>query len=437
MPKEKMSYYLYEVNVKVLSVEQNDAFDITEFVTELTVFSHFVDMVMPIVKFGFALNNDMYRTMQRESDTMYILLNVKRYKANEGDLQRPGVFYDDFLKDLKIRLFDFPARPAPERPKEENDIGARAGTVPVTVYGFLDRHLNSNKMVYSGCYNECTMADVVMHHVGEVNKGEDEQLIRKLLFDKPDNNRTYGQVVVPPMNFTNILYYLQEVYGVYRCGINLFHDFNRSYILKLDGRGLTAFPKDEPWSYRSVSIEIYSVRSEKVDVMGFYRDKEGKSYLIRAGDNSKVTSNDTSVRELGGEVHKFINAGTDNLNFQTVQTAMLGAKNQNPEVANSTTPKEIIRYNRYDNPFVEEEYKFRQSRELTAVQIIFHGPDLDVFTPNRVYNLLYMEDEYKKRHNGKYRLDSMIYSFNKGGKEKYYSALAGCVFKKLLPEYSE
>jgi hypothetical protein len=423
----------YRYNLQIDLVNKTDpesVIDLSPFLIELVGMNFYKDNVFPIIRLDLVINNEVYNKLQNETDDINLILTIKKIELNTSNVtmalmvQYPFEYY---CKNVKLKVFDVKRRPIGNSPDKYPKI-------PVTLFCFLEKHLEVNKRQISRVYSNCTMNEVMLALCTEFN-------ITDILMDSSENTKRYKQVIIPPLNFTNSIYYLQEVYGIYRFGINLFFDLRYSYFLRNDALEKPPTIKEVPYSFGKVVFEIKSKIESKdydKDAIGYALDLQNQCFIIHSSDNFKMNNTESTIKE-SGEMFKLVSRGSSdqNHNIQDIADNFDSLTTPGKSVKHTTNPKEIIRWQNYTNPFTLTEHEFTINTSMLSADKALSGIDLDVFSPNRNYILNYMhQKQYADKYNGYYKISSLVYSFKAGDSTSdFLTVMAGCKLAKLNKKY--
>jgi len=368
---------------------------------------------------------------QNEIDSLKILLNIDKYKIDQKDIDlvnKINLPSSKFVKYVELKIFNIDRVKMP--PVDEENPQSNIPKFKITLYTFVYKHLEINKLPLALTLNNSTILDAIMALC--TKHGVDS-----LLISPPENTKSYSQILIPPLNFTNSMYYLQEVYGIYKHGLNLFFDFNYSYILRKDFLDKLPQIDLEPYDYEKVIFDIYPYNMETrfVNNNSTYIDNDNKSISILCKNNFSFNNSEITMKEAG-EVFKLVSNGPqdESYNHHEILDNFESLSNPGNIVKTNETPKEIIKWKKYNNDFTITELQFKLKELMFNVSSILVDQDVEVYVPNKRFELIFKDDPNIKKYNGTYRLNNFIYKF-KGTSKDFQSLICNLGFSKIFPEY--
>ena len=434
--KGKIQKYKYDLTL-ILNANSSPI-HLEDSVRDITIYNLYEENVFPIIQINLVLNRENFRILQDFAESAKLFLSMNRY-ALEGTSEGTTIKYskdeaapESYLKNEVLIPFDINRTALPLSDGDPEGNTDKTANLMLTINTFLEKHLNLNRTPICNVIIGHPIKDVILY---TLNQGG----ASNVLMNEPQNTKVYEQFLLPGLNMTNTLEYLQEVYGIYENGMDLFFDIKYSYILRKDGNWLTIVPKGgKPNNYKRVYIEINDQKMINPDMEGSFDDEINSRFHITVRDETEFIVMDSSIREINGENIKFFSRSLQNRNIQRALNLQLGVANKGDQakpVTNTNKPKEILKFNNYDNAFAESEYKSIMSQKLLQLKIPWNNIDLDVLTLNRRYEIVFNNIEYKLAYNGTYKLNSTIYKIAKGKTDNLFDIMGVSVFNKLHKDY--
>jgi hypothetical protein len=110
-------------------------------------------------------------------------------------------------------------QPSPEEltynESDDDNFTSPGRTYEVTVHLIDKDHVAMHRGIINNVFNDITMLDLFKHIVSKYSK-------KKLLIKTPDHNEEYENILIPPMNVSKAIYYIQRIYGCYNAGVRYF-----------------------------------------------------------------------------------------------------------------------------------------------------------------------------------------------------------------------
>jgi hypothetical protein len=253
-----------------------------------------------------------------------------------------------------------------------------------------------------------------------------------------DNNKVYDQIMIPPLNFTNSIYYLQEVYGIYKNGLNLYCGLKNNYIMKRDRLEDPPLVKIPPNSYKNIYYNLYTQNNPDYQNYNEGTKMNNENECIEMyGFNNVMIKNDETTAKEQGEIYKILSNNEDIINFNNQEIVdNFESFNNSDKFKLGTTPKENIIWKRYNNEFIVSEREFNLKTSIIQAYKGESGFDLEMFTPNKNFILNFMDKEDKmKKYKGSYLLESCIFSFDMNKNRNFYASVGTFNFAKLQEKY--
>jgi len=425
--------YLYNIRLRAIFKDDEFPTRLEADINDLTVYNFYEENVFPIVQIELFIDREMFKKIQLNADTIKFSLSVLKYQSDdtiaENSLANPTI-YQSFIDDKILIPYDIDRTILPLINKSENDQEERNDKqFPLILNCFLEEHVLLNKHLLSYVTHKADIKSTILYALNKCKA-------KNILFSEPDNNKLYEQILIPPLNLSNTIDYLQEVYGIYSSGLNLFFDMKYNYLINKDYKKNPPIPKGNINEFSKVLLMLMDTTENSLDDYGSFIDTENELYKIKLEDRSEFATQDTSIREIGGEAIKFLSRTKSNPNVQRIQDLRHNVSNDSTlKVTNSDIIKENIVWNNYDNPYIESSYKSEMSRRMLKLRVPWEDIDLDLFTLNKRYEITFPSSEMRSVYNGPYQLNSLVYKFNKGNKERDYRCFGVCMFDKLNLEY--
>lgn len=431
---EKLDSVLYEVSIEGILPNENTPLIFQRYIQDVSVYSYYSTCVFPIIELNLMLPRYYYTKIQENANEILFLMNIKRFKVSSMQDKNASLLFTNFLTNEILKPYDIPRTSIPPVSKnvtiKNNDINDESNneTFPMKISCFLKRHLDYNKQPNFAVFNNIQIDDIFMYLLNNNNVNNN------VLIQPSDNEKFIEQVIIPPLSMTRSFQYLQEVYGCYKYGMQIFFDLKYNYILGKNKVKNTPIPKGIRYDkYNTIYIQF--IKSDQPNT-GSKIDKEHNVIkLLIPDNNSSFIVNDATSREIGGEVVKFMSRTNVNNSIGRSYKIMYGIDDDNL-VTNSDLPKELVLWNNYSNQFLEYEYKANLSRDQLINTVTWVDIDLDLLMPHKNFQIEYETEEYAK-YNGTYQLISNVFKFVKNGTESKFRVIGNSNFTKVNKDLQE
>jgi hypothetical protein len=231
-----------------------------------------------------------------------------------------------------------------------------------------------------------TVSEAIVHRLQAAGFGSGQVYI-----SPPDNSSVYEQIVIPPMNVTESMKFLQEVYGIFSSGLRFFVAREGTFVLPADFSSTVLRRRGEP---SSVAMTFYETSQPRQDHSGtFYREAvefQGESdrpagYSVISPNGVQFTLRDTTTRELEGEVMKVMWSSQEThdrrdaayVNFGTTVDSPIGVSNDPSKL------KQRLFWQNYSNPAALTEKAARAGRTVLRAQLLTSATNSEVWLPHR------------------------------------------------------
>lgn len=135
--------------------------------------------------------------------------------------------------------------------------------------GLLSKELlDTNKKLINEVVDSAGLTDVLTYHLQ----------YRKLLIE-PTNNTIIKDFMIPPMvSIASFVDFIDNVYPLYDTQYRLFYNFDKTYLLSSNGKGLKSIDEE----YNNVMININNATSRDSTVQGMEVNKESRYYSFQS-----------------------------------------------------------------------------------------------------------------------------------------------------------
>lgn len=271
------------------------------------------------------------------------------------------------------------------------------------------RDLDNTKQIINNIMTCNTILDAVVYSLKE--SGYDSNV----LMSNPDNGTFYEELPLLPIPLINQLRYLSNYYGIYKEGLQLFFDIDRTYVIRKTAE-CTAYDDDEV-----LDVTIYSVDSAEGNnrTRGSYTDDINRQGHISSGMDQfeLVNLNDTASQYNGNNSLIINNSGESQV------TPII-------ETDDGATSFNIITTSSH-NPFISEERHLRLKERNCLATICTTSCDLRLLAPNRCYHLISSDPKAAGQIEGNFRLSYVKTMFVKNG--MYFTNTTEILLKKSEP----
>ena len=379
--KYKFKDFFYEFDILLVLEGSNQPENLFPYCTKIKIESQYEDLQFPIVEMDLKLPKNLYHSIQKNYNKAFI--NFKAYKKqqiskgkyiNRQVLIEPIQFMilglDNHQPSREEVLYSDSAREADSHP----------GRLYETTIHLLDKdHIQMHRNVVNGVYPNITPAKL-FETLFQIHSKK-TQIIKT-----PDNNAQYENIIIPPMNVSKVVYYIQRAYGTYNGGLRYFQDFKYTWLL---GKDKSIQPPGN--NYEKVFIEcVDPVQDGYMMTRSTFNDAETKTHYMRTMDQPIVKYADTSERDLNGDtvVADSTQSQHDSSQFNGTATGNL---NNNIGVS-----KQVNIWNNYSHQNNVQEYLREQNEKLFEIQVTLPNQDYNNFQIDKKVQITSTAKNYKQ-----------------------------------------
>lgn len=276
------------------------------------------------------------------------------------------------------------------------------------VYLFNRKLLNASSRTFNGVMTSNSLQQCV----GRILTATKHP---KVLMSKFENNEIYNELLVPALPAYKALEYLDQYYGFYKYGAQIFYDVDVLYILNPNGKG-TAQRPDE-WINTMIMVTKID---NSIPGNGMIRVPDEKVFYLDISDMN-VNSQKFSIGNnaaIGSEAKLVITDSTV-INMQDADQSYIDQRN------------ETIMYGKQaDNKYSLGIVRARMEENEVSLYINGDNFDISAFTPNKIFQITF-QDESKQQKYGKFKYRiTYAYHYIKLESTEYMSSSHRFILKK-------
>jgi hypothetical protein len=355
--------------------------DLSDYLNYIEIVCDYANCTFPFISVMITVPKRYLLAIQSDLDTILFIITVQKMDGEDMSIQTEEKV--TYIKNMICKPFNLRKQVVepPENPKEltnksfsedltnasvthrnEEELNESSPQYEMFFQLFKLEHLLFNKILNPTVYSYWTVGAVV----ADLIKNNCPSADMKFLIQPSNNETVYEQIILPPYNLINSLQYLQNEYGVFKNGIQVFFDFKYGFIMD----PTATVPGSS--NTRKTIIELYSERGNEDN--GSASGVDGKNmmhyaktldaYLIRTTQTPTINTNTIIEKELSGEVCKF--SGTSDDSWRTVcRELTFNTAN------NGKRTKENAYWNTNNNEYAEYNYLFEKSKKFGDITMAF------------------------------------------------------------------
>jgi hypothetical protein len=382
----------------------------TERITNIIIENYFDNASFPIFKVTCMLEPSRYYKIVKYKDTVKFKVRLQQFYRKNGEDNKSlmtdaindtfALFMDDDNEDYQKYL-----KKEANTLDDINQLDKVNNKVELFLFkdGFVTGLRSTFNTVLNGV-DMCTAATYLLYKAG----------VRNVLMSPFENTRVYGTLILPPQSIENQLKYLNNNYGFHKEGTMIYFGLNNSYVLNCKA-GCTAWKKGE---YKETSICVLDRTNPTSLLSGAILKKGDNKYYY----NVKVEGIDIAATTMSTNVL----TGTDAcaIDMKSSSTTSVSSNSLTRGSNNST-----ILFNDSSNPYMAKTYAAQQHANSTVITLAMENVNMDGFTPNKAFSIIFEDATLNKKYKGTYRISSSVFNLN--GTGLWFNSTSAIVLKKV------
>lgn len=253
-----------------------------------------------------------------------------------------------------------------------------------------------NSAVINVCYNKASMNEILVDILSDKN--------RELYLDNSDNSNREETILIPQMNKSNAISFLQNVYGIYNDDAYLFFDDHATYLTK----------KYNTSVYSTNSISVILISQNDLSTSGLYENVEidENNNIKKITKSSPISAQipDLAANIIGGTTI-FGKYGSD---FSLVTRNFVYDKNES---------KVRYKWNNMQNDLFE---KTVSNIPVVSGNLIFSNLSPRLINLRTLVEIQSTDESLT----GRYNIQSLRYMFSSTNKKNFNSSIVLSIMKK-------
>lgn len=363
----KISAYKNKISMKLIT--NNNEQDIPlEYIVAIIVDHNYERNIMPLVYVELNVDLNLYDDIISNASNGKMFLNVKTYDTNST-----MALMEDTIKDQFV--YFVPSNIQYTKELKDEQLNRNINTKSI-ILGLMKIDLiNKNKTIFNGVYRNVDTNILINEFTS--NLGE-------IIIDPLDNNSLMNEFILPPQDSVvkTIDYLFNYKVPFYNSKYNFFMDWNRSYLLNMNGSASKA-------GMNTVNFKIMQINDNEAYYQGITKELEAGTYVIfiNVGD-CKVSVNTTTEKNT----NQLIGVNSSNISVM------------NLDINKSSNSINKPLFIRTESDAVTETSVKKNILEGTSVIVNFSKPNMDtsIITPDKRF-IIDCYNDYDK-YNGTYIL---------------------------------
>jgi hypothetical protein len=418
---EKLRVYKYKIEASIIDAGAEIKL-LDRNIKEFFVENNFNDSFFPILRMQFVVSAEVFYRIQKFRNKAKVKIRVMKFPVSTpSELQHGNTSPFSYSKVFEGIFQPFMVDANPQQRKDLNEQGDNGqqdkdteskpdiDNLFLEMYLFNLKHLNLNKTIINSVIQNNTILNTIGYIFNEVG-------IEAVLMNLPENRKVYDQILIPPFNFKNSVSYLSNTFGIYKTGIRQFLDFDAYYLLD---NALDRVPV-KTGEYETVYINFGKLGGYMSYKEGSYKDNTNKCYVINLPMNASFSTQGMFTKELNGNKVKVydMNSIKEGTSYDdTTDTFNFGKgykeKSVGLDAYDDGDDKVTFAYNHLENGFLDDESIRKNEENNLVISMPLNNVDMEMLTLNKRFILRFEDIKVASVYNGTYKLNQIIYGFDR------------------------
>jgi hypothetical protein len=286
--------YTYRITgsaeIQYLKKQGEDDIILDDYIRNLEIHELYDKADFCFCKLELVIPSNIFRSFQDDYRNSAIKLNIERYSERDrSEDRKPEMVWEK----KEFIIMDMPTgAPSEDNTKSGPTSTSKYEGLTVVKMNIIDRDaFKSNKTLFNFVANDVTVGDVLQYGISQCSEG------KNIIVGKPDNTTKYEQIFIPPMNFPEMIKYLDKNYGIYKNGAIYFTSITD---LIISDRVEKAKSKTDLVTKIKIIFRSQSINGPDA---GMYRSTyiERDTALIYLNDRPRISIRDMALKEISGE----------------------------------------------------------------------------------------------------------------------------------------
>lgn len=276
------------VSGNLIDLSNNIEYDISDSFKTIAVRKNYIENILPQISVCLKLTNDL-REILRNNNTAISFsisqysfqdepsddLNTTAQTAEDSSLSVLMKIYDKDLSDIDLK----------EEDETEEEQPVKNESFFVRLEGIPDTLVKKNDRVINDVYYKASIDEILV----DILSADSDNVV----IDPSINKDREDTLIIPTLNVSNAISFLQENYIIYNTLYGLFFDFDKTYLVKR---------KDRSYYENNMDLEIISQNDigNVEEYNGMYIDEENNIKKIFQTIPSPITYKDVFNYSIGG-----------------------------------------------------------------------------------------------------------------------------------------
>ena len=201
--------------------DTGEQYDLSNSIMQVAVKKDYSVNIFPYYVVKLQVLKEIRDIIKNNKTTLYLTIN--QYSINEEDPGATEPVVESTVVSTPLRIFDHNLTELDEKPlsddADEDPVGNQQ--FALTLQCIPDDLMILNDEVINDVFVNATIDDALVEILGDCNN---------VYIDVPDNKERYETLLIPPLNRSRAIKWLDKYYGIYKSKTNLFFDTDGTYL---------------------------------------------------------------------------------------------------------------------------------------------------------------------------------------------------------------
>ena len=201
--------------------DTGEQYDLSNSIMQVAVKKDYSVNIFPYYVVKLQVLKEIRDIIKNNKITLYLTIN--QYSINEEDPDATEPVVESTVVSTPLRIFDHNLTELDEKPlsddADEDPVGNQQ--FALTLQCIPDDLMILNDEVINDVFVNATIDDALVEILGDCNN---------VYIDVPDNKERYETLLIPPLNRSRAIKWLDKYYGIYKSKTNLFFDTDGTYL---------------------------------------------------------------------------------------------------------------------------------------------------------------------------------------------------------------
>lgn len=396
---EKMALTKYSIDSLTINTPAGAIKLENKNIKNMGIIKDFDENFLPILLIDIVLSDTDYYKYSDGIGQNTVTLSVSRYIQDKNDTEHKNQFKTKILNGV-FKVMNDDISPSTDmnfirkdKEKKQEDIYHTDDSREIQLVLFNNSHLERYRKPINKVIGGCCIKEAIMFCLNQAG-------IDKVLFQKPDNNKVFSQLLLPINNMYGMIMYLDAMYGIYNYGLTFFQDYECLYL-----HDKSPCKVWRPQELKAVTVNIASSMTNNEMAVGTLIDQSKSLILVNIVSRINIINKNISNKEKLGNSYLIMNDRDNSI------------KTLNSKMKVKGSPSMKFLYNRNNNPYIEKSLVYESDSRVVEIEI--NDMVYDVLTPNKIFRIQFEEGGLQSKYGGNYRMTNIVYDFQKNQTENY------------------